>query len=1449
VLGGFVIGLLVPVECSAQTGELSGQVLDASTSAGIPYAEIFSATDGSYVFSDSEGNYSLTLPAGLHHMLVYAPGYQFLEEDVVVSELEPTEYDFLLLPEVLVGAVQGVVTDSQTGLPVALATVSVPALGLSTTTDFDGYCWLEVPAGTVDLAVEAPGYTPKTVSALNIPAGDVVSLDVALTRVAGGDDHCNDPAPCATPLEINGPGKEGRIETAGDVDWFQLHVLQGVDYDIQTLDLGPGSDTVLSLYREDGTTLIASDDDGGLGYASKIAWTGDGNEVVYLSVTHYSPSATGTYRISAEGSDDHCDEPGPCATELLRNRNAISGKTDVPGDLDWFRFSPTTGLTFGVETLQLGPGSDTVMFLYRSDGATLVAMSDDDGEGLGSRIVWDADTQETVYIMVRQFNTEATGSYRIRLKAYDDHCDTPAACATRLLPYGTKVGGEFEIDEDQDWFRFQALPGVFYVIETSDLSQDPFCDTYIYLVASDGQTPLFFNDDVDYPANLASRIEWFATTGGTLYVLVKHYSPQGRGTYSISLTGSDDHGNEPAWASTLETYGDPMLGRLETLDDVDWFAFWGEAGRTYTIETGNLEDGCDTYIELYDQALSFLAFNDDISSGNLASGIAYTIPEAGIYYVAVFVSPFASEGPGAYELRILSEDDYPDSPGMDAPLLPTDGTEVSGQFESAGDVDWFRLEAEAGRRYVIETGNLSAGCDTVMEIYEPDGSTLLAYDDDNGEGAASRLEGLIASTRTLFIKLRHYSPLGKGSYSIRVVSLASDDHADLASAGTPIDADGTPISGEIGAAGDVDWFQVEAQEGVAYVIETACLDEACDTVVELYGTDGSTLIAADDDGGVGLGSRIVWTAQTSGTYYIPVLHFCSEETGAYQISIRQEEAACTPIQAGQNVNGNLSQEGKGALYCLPVSGGTRIGVVLQGPASGADFDLYVAWDAPPSLSEYDARGFSATSNEQCEVTVTSSGTLYIWVRSYAGSGDFTLLAEENPYQPGCDFTLTEGVPHTGSLGGAGDGKLYCLDVEEGDQVLITLDGQTSGSDFDLYLKYGAPPTLSDYDTRAYTAFPNEAAALQNLPPGTLYVWVVSYSGSGDYTVEAQVSPTQAGCVKLADGVSQTDHLYFAYDEQLYCFDVEAGDQISVTLDGPESGADFDLFLKFGIPPALDDWDAAGTSTTPDEQVQFTATSDGTVYIVVWSYSGSGEYTIRAVTGNRQSLGLLTKLTQTPGDQVLFMKGSISDRATGERLQPASFCITVKNVGKFCYQPGSREANQISFVPGGYFFVILPQAQNLFTCMLSDVPCYRALEKDFTMQQMSNAVFDISLDPVSDCDGDGMACGWEKRYGLNIWKNDAFLDLDEDTYTNLEEYNAGTNPNDKNSVPLTLKSVLKGDINGDRTVALADAIMALQAASGMNPQGIRLGSDVNGDGKIGMEEAIYILQKTGNLRNP
>ncbi len=63
---------------------------------------------------------------------------------------------------------------------------------------------------------------------------------------------------------------------------------------------------------------------------------------------------------------------------------------------------------------------------------------------------------------------------------------------------------------------------------------------------------------------------------------------------------------------------------------------------------------------------------------------------------------------------------------------------------------------------------------------------------------------------------------------------------------------------------------------------------------------------------------------------------------------------------------------------------------------------------------------------------------------------------------------------------------------------------------------------------------------------------------------------------------------------------------------------------------------------------------------------------------------------------------------------------------------------------------------------------------------------------------------------------------------------------------------KGDMNGDLSVNLADAILALKAVTGaavssqIVPDYPNSGADANGDSRIGLEDAVYILRKVAGL---
>jgi hypothetical protein len=88
-----------------------------------------------------------------------------------------------------------------------------------------------------------------------------------------------------------------------------------------------------------------------------------------------------------------------------------------------------------------------------------------------------------------------------------------------------------------------------------------------------------------------------------------------------------------------------------------------------------------------------------------------------------------------------------------ANAIPNLGTPVGSLFDIAQDEDWFKLQTMSGITYTIETSNLAAGVDTMLEAYDLDGLTLLASDDNGGGGAASRLEWQAAYDGVYFIRV------------------------------------------------------------------------------------------------------------------------------------------------------------------------------------------------------------------------------------------------------------------------------------------------------------------------------------------------------------------------------------------------------------------------------------------------------------------------------------------------------------------------------------------------------------------------------------------------------------------------------------------------------------------------------------------------------------------------
>jgi hypothetical protein len=101
---------------------------------------------------------------------------------------------------------------------------------------------------------------------------------------------------------------------------------------------------------------------------------------------------------------------------------------------------------------------------------------------------------------------------------------------------------------------------------------------------------------------------------------------------------------------------------------------------------------------------------------------------------------------------------------------------------------------------------------------------------------------------------------------------------------------------------DQDWVAITisaGQVGSTYYLRTTGLGLTADTVLTLYDTDGTTLLAENDDSN-GLGSTIVWTPSTAGTYYVritPYNYANAGNCGAYYTFVIVQYTAYLPMIA------------------------------------------------------------------------------------------------------------------------------------------------------------------------------------------------------------------------------------------------------------------------------------------------------------------------------------------------------------------------------------------------------------------------------------------------------------------------------------------------------------------------------------------------------------------------
>lgn len=242
---------------------------------------------------------------------------------------------------------------------------------------------------------------------------------------------------------------EGSVGVSGDVDFYKITLTSASDLRVWT---NPGftgalSDTLVDVYAADGTTLLGSDDDGGVGLYSLLVLGNLAAGDYYVVVRGFSTNvgnytfdvvaaAPGTYVAVAPplaniAEAPESNDPRPTfgagvatASQVFSlnagNLSAAGGSTTsftfATADYDWYAFTVTTTGNHTFETILGAPSpatTDTVVGLFDSS-LTFLASDDDGGAGNLSLLTYNITTPGTYYAVVKAWGT-SIGNFSLRI--------------------------------------------------------------------------------------------------------------------------------------------------------------------------------------------------------------------------------------------------------------------------------------------------------------------------------------------------------------------------------------------------------------------------------------------------------------------------------------------------------------------------------------------------------------------------------------------------------------------------------------------------------------------------------------------------------------------------------------------------------------------------------------------------------------------------------------------------------------------------------------------------------------------------------------------------------------------------------------------------------------------------------------------------------------------------
>ncbi len=364
-------------------------------------------------------------------------------------------------------------------------------------------------------------------------------------------------------------------------------------------------------------------------------------------------------------------------------------------------------------------------------------------------------------------------------------------------------------------------------------------------------------------------------------------------------------------------------------------------------------------------------------------------------------------------------DDYGDT----FATAPSLGKGLAGIIDRADDIDVMQLPGLNGTHYRIALSGGIAGTAPVAELISFDGAVLartVAQDGDNV------LVYRATTSQPLYLKVQGGGTFtGQYRVSVMDVQAPADSVGDSAASARSLTI-GQNFSSILERRGDEDWFAVQLTGGTRYSFRMSG-DESTqpkilvsDPLLRLVDAGGRE-IAYDDDSGDDGNAHLIFTPQSTGTYYLVAQSAWIMDIGFYQVSadlaLADDFAASISGAGALSVNGSvrgiIDQGGDQDWFAIDLLAGRSY-----------VFDLLTRRDGSqrlenPTLSLLDGNGgtlltgTASAGQSHIAFTPTTSGRFYLSAAGAdtAATGGYTLSTLGlSPTASGSKATASTSLP-------------------------------------------------------------------------------------------------------------------------------------------------------------------------------------------------------------------------------------------------------------------------------------------------------------------------------------------------------------------------------------------------------------------------------------------------------